>query len=503
MGGAPVTPTQIDFGDVQGLVRFGYKRLTEARYALVRVKSVPAAKAWLRAAPVASASVKEPPPSSALHIAFTASGLETLELQASVIAEFSPEFIGGMTEPNRSRRLGDSAANDPSQWEWGAVGRVPHLLIMFFAEPGGLDACVQAVTGSAWSEAFDVLGWLNTADLDGVEPFGFTDGISQPAIDWGQERDLNAAVIDFTNLSALGEFLLGYRNEYDKYTDRPLIDSDAVSAELPSAEDAPEKKDLGRNGTYLVVRQLRQDVRGFWQFIRQQAGTDPTQADRLASLFVGRTPAGEPLVLIQDRPIPGIGSRPDEIRQNQFTFDGDPSGAGCPFGAHVRRANPRNTDYPGRPEGLGRLIADLGLGANAFRDDLMSSVRFHRILRRGREYGPGLARHQAWAPAPAGDPERGLHFICVNANISRQFEFLQNAWMMNSKFSGLTGESDPLLGGRTPIPGCAVTGDFTIQQDGGPPTRVSGLPQFVTVRGGAYFFLPGIRALRYIAAARE
>jgi hypothetical protein len=74
--------------------------------------------------------------------------------------------------------------------------------------------------------------------------------------------------------------------------------------------------------------------------------------------------------------------------------------------------------------------------------------------------------------------------------------------MMNSKFSGLTGETDPLVGSRTPIPGCPVIGDFTIQRDGGPPTRVSGLPQFVTVRGGAYFFLPGIRALRYIAGER-
>jgi deferrochelatase/peroxidase EfeB len=497
-----MTPVQVDFGDVQGVVRFGYKRLTEATYALVRVKSVSAAKAWLRTAPVTNASVKEPPPSSALQIAFTASGLETLGMPASVIAAFSPEFIGGMTEPSRSRRLGDIGADDPSQWEWGDQARVPHLLMMFFAQPGGLDACVQAVTGSAWNEAFEVLRWLKTADLDGVEPFGFADGLSQPAIDWSQERVLSAAVIDYTIVSALGEFLLGYRNEYGKYTDRPVIDPDAASADLPAAEDAPGKKDVGRNGTYLVVRQLRQDVRGFWQFIRQQAGADPVQADRLASLFVGRTPAGEPLVPIQDRPIPGIGSRPEEIRRNQFTFDGDPSGARCPFGAHVRRANPRNTDYPGRPEGLGRLIADLGLGANPFRDDLMSSVRFHRILRRGREYGPGLSRHQAWAPAPPEDSERGLHFICVNANISRQFEFLQNAWMVNSKFSGLTGESDPLVGTRAPIPGCPVTGDFTIQQDGGPPTRVSGLPQFVTVRGGAYFFLPGIRALRYIAGER-
>ena len=32
--------------------------------------------------------------------------------------------------------------------------------------------------------------------------------------------------------------------------------------------------------------------------------------------------------------------------------------------------------------------------------------------------------------------------------------------------------------------------------------RVEGLPQFVTVRGGAYFFLPGRRALRYIASEK-
>jgi deferrochelatase/peroxidase EfeB len=75
----------------------------------------------------------------------------------------------------------------------------------------------------------------------------------------------------------------------------------------------------------------------------------------------------------------------------------------------------------------------------------MSSVRFHRILRRGREYGPRLSPSDALAPAPPNDPERGLHFVCLNANILRQFEFLQNAWIVNTKFSALTGESDPLL----------------------------------------------------------
>ena len=87
------------------------------------------------------------------------------------------------------------------------------------------------------------------------------------------------------------------------------------------------------------------------------------------------------------------------------------------------------------------------------------------------------------------------------ANISRQFEFLQNAWIANTKFSGVTGESDPLLGNRESLPGCPVTGNFTMPGDGTLRRRVSGLPQFVTVRGGAYFFLPSLRALRYFAGA--
>ena len=147
----------------------------------------------------------------------------------------------------------------------------------------------------------------------------------------------------------------------------------------------------------------------------------------------------------------------------------------------------------------------LGFGPKGFRDDLISSVRFHRIVRRGREYGTFLTPEEALASASCGSSttERGLHFICLNANISRQFEFLQSAWINGTKFSGLTGESDPLLGNRTPVPGCPDTGGFTIQKSGGLRHRISGLPQFVTVRGGAYFFLPGIKALRYFAQVQE
>jgi deferrochelatase/peroxidase EfeB len=145
----------------------------------------------------------------------------------------------------------------------------------------------------------------------------------------------------------------------------------------------------------------------------------------------------------------------------------------------------------------------LGFGPKGFYDDLTSSVRFHRILRRGREYGSELSPEQALEPAPEKEPPRGINFICLNANISRQFEFLQNAWIASTKFSGLTGESDPLLGNRESVIGCPITGNFTMPGNGRLRRRVSGLPQFVTVRGGAYFFLPSLRALRYFAGTQN
>jgi deferrochelatase/peroxidase EfeB len=133
----------------------------------------------------------------------------------------------------------------------------------------------------------------------------------------------------------------------------------------------------------------------------------------------------------------------------------------------------------------------------------MSSTRFHRILRRGREYGPGLTPEQAVQNPPADGPKRGLQFLCLNANITRQFEFVQNAWLMSTKFNGLTEESDPLLGSRTPIGDGLSTDHFTIPREQGLRRCIAGLPRFITVRGGAYFFMPGIRALRYFSRVGE
>jgi len=374
----------------------------------------------------------------------------------------------------------------------------PHLLVMFFGEPEHFDSFVQNTKGNTWNDAFEEVISLGTSNLDGDEPFGFTDGISQPEIDWEQQRQTPCKQLEYTNIVALGEFLLGYRNEYGKITDRPLLDPDATNAELLPAVDAPEKKDLGRNGTYLVMRQLEQDVRGFWKFLYEQAGGNVAGANQLGAKMVGRTRAGDPLVPLQAQAI--AGTDPRTVTQNQFTYESDPVGARCPFGAHVRRTNPRNSDFPGRRiSALRKLIIMLGFGPKGFYEDITSSVRFHRILRRGREYGSELPPEDALKPGPSNESPRGLHFICLNANISRQFEFLQNAWIANTKFSGITGESDPLLGNREPMPGCPVTGNFTIPGDGSVRRRVSGLPQFVTLRGGAYFFLPSLRALRYFA----
>jgi len=365
--------------------------------------------------------------------------------------------------------------------------------VMFFTRGADtLDGFVARSTGAAFAEAFDVRQMLDTSDLDGVEPFGFADGLSQPAIDWDQETDPDTRRLEYSDLAALGEFLLGYSNEYGKFTDRPVVSADAASAELPDAADDPGKKDVGRNGTYLVFRQLDQDVRGFWRFLHDATGGEPAAMDRLSAAFVGRTRTGEPLVTAA----PGAG---DGL--NRFTFDDDPRGVVCPVGAHIRRSNPRNTDYPGRPTGLAKLLAALGASTKGFRDDLVSPVRFHRVLRRGREYGPGLSPADALQPAPRDDTERGLHFVCLNANIGRQFEFVQNAWLMNTAFADLRGETDPLVGLREPVPGCPASGDFTIPRAGGPAQRVSGLSQFVTLRGGEYFFLPGLSALRYLAGS--
>jgi deferrochelatase/peroxidase EfeB len=489
-----------EFSDIQGIVRFGHRRLTAACFFLLRIVDAAAARRWLAQAPVTDAVQRDAPPDTALQVALTAEGLRALGTPEGIVAGFSAEFIAGMAgDGNRSQRLGDVGGNAPAQWGWGRPGAVPHVLVMVYATPARFAAWRDEVTSGMWARAFALIGCLDTSDLGGREPFGFADGISQPTLDWERSGAFDNVQLDYRNLAALGEFLLGYPNEYARYTDRPLIDPAAdPSGLLPAAEDMPGRRDLGRNGTYLVLRDLSQDVGGFWQFLDRQGGETGLAAQALAEAMVGRTMDGAPLVPSSRGPVAGIGAE-DRGPPNRFTFADDPDGARCPFGAHIRRVNPRNADMPGGPGGaISRLIRTAGFGRQGWRDDLVAPARFHRILRRGRPYGAKLTPEEA-QHAGAGE-ERGIRFICLNANISRQFEFVQNAWVMGTKFNGLTAESDPLLGNRQPVSGCPATDSFTYSRDGAVRRRLRGIPQFVTVRGGAYFFLPGIRALRYLAA---
>ncbi len=490
-----------EFGDIQALLWSGYGPLTEACFLLLQVTDAAAARAWLGTMVDSVTTIdqlRERHLERALQVALTADGMRALGIAETIVDGFSAEFVSGMAgEEGRSRRLGDIGSNAPTLWRWGGVQQ-PHVLLTLYAKE----------TVEAWRQQIEaglggglaVIDRLHTSDMGGEEPFGFTDGVSQPHVDWMGEREPEtAADSDYGNLLTAGEFLLGYRNEYGLYTDRPLLDATQPGAAmLPTAEDDAARHDLGRNGSYLVVRELAQDVRGFWRFIATQADNDAARV-ALAQATVGRQMTGDALISAQAQPIRGVGPNDLDIARNQFTYDGDKDGLRCPFGAHVRRANPRTGDMPGGWRGwVSWLIRTLGFGHQDLSQDLIASSRFHRIIRRGREFGIRLER-QAALQADAPDPHSGLHFICLNANISRQFEFIQNAWVMSAKFGGMSGEADPLLGNREPMPAGHSTDGFSVPQSDGSSRLVAGLPQFITVRGGAYFFLPGLRALRYFA----
>ncbi len=521
----------VDRPDIQALAYTAFGSLTGAAYLLLRVVDAPAARRFLGALRLASvADLEQASLAEATQCALTAAGLRALGVTEAVVQRFDPEFVEGMAgDPNRSLRLGDTGANAPERWAWGVGNREPHVVLMLFADPARLSDLERATRDTAEQSGFAVIGALPTTDMGGIEPFGFTDGVSQPTFDWdAARRPGTKADRAFTNRIALGEILLGYYNEYGFRANSPKLDPDDPNAAvLVPAAGAAGGHDLGRNGSYLVFRQLAQDVRGFWRWIAGEAGRAGVDPSALAEAMVGRRMNGEPLPDFETGlDLPGVD--PADRGVNGFLFEADPDGLMCPIGAHIRRANPRTGDVPAGVSGaIDNLLMTLGLTTRRQRDatsstlpwernttvwptlrhedDAIASARFHRILRRGREYGTRIDHTAALDPAMP-DPEAGLQFICLNANIARQFEFVQGAWLANAKFAGLTGEQDPLLGNREPFPAPPVsespqrTDSFT--RPGADPRcrRAVAMPQFVTVKGGAYFFMPGLAALKWIAS---
>ncbi len=530
-----MTRLDVDRTDIQAIARTAFAPLTGASYLLLRVTDPQEARRWLgdlrptRLADLTSDGMRAAIP-EATQVAITAAGLAALGVDAAILNRFGPEFVEGMAgSANRSQRLGDIGANAPAKWTWGVGDREPHILLMLFAGPerlGSFEAGARAVAERSGLTTIDA---LPTSDMGGVEPFGFVDGVSQPSFDWDHVRTPGTkADRSFTNLVSLGELLLGYYNEYGFPAESPTLDASERNAGLLSpATGAPGGRDLGRNGSYLVLRQLSQDVLGFWRWVAKEAAPAGADAQSLAQSMVGRRLNGAPLADFETGlPLPGV--EPSRRGVNGFLFDADPDGLSCPVGAHIRRANPRTGDAPAGAEGpIDNLLVALGLTTRRQRkttsstlpweknttvwpylrhqDDAIASARFHRILRRGREYGTKVDPTAALDPSTP-DPGAGLQFLCLNANISRQFEFVQGAWLANSKFAGLTGEQDPLLGNREPfpvppvIPAPQSTDSFTRPGAAPDRRRATGVPRFVTVKGGAYFFLPGLAALKWIAS---
>ena len=177
MKAAESISAEIDFADIQGLVRFGHGKLQGAEFLLLDVADAAAARDWLRSVPVTSAEWQEPPPESAVQIAFTADGLRALGLAPNILDQFEQPFLAGMAgEESRSRRLGDVGANAPDIWGWGSPP--PHLLLMLYARPGELEALKATLLVDRFDHAFRLVRSLSTNTLRGIEPFGFADGIS-------------------------------------------------------------------------------------------------------------------------------------------------------------------------------------------------------------------------------------------------------------------------------------------------------------------------------------
>ena len=483
----------IDFADIQALARFGHGRLVDSLFLLLTIKDRQEAGHWLKHHKVSSATKEQSPPDTALQIAFSPDGLTAMGLSDDVLYQFSEEFVTGMNgDESRSRRLGDVGINAPFHWRWGHHDKACiHILLLAYAQEGAINKYVSGLQDATFSRAFEVIRTLPTDKLSAREPFGFIDGISQPAIDWQQNQptDIHARSA-YSNLLAPGEVVLGYPNEYGQLTRRPRVDSKKCrhANALPPAYDSPQHHDLGLNGSYLVVRQLCQDVDGFWRYVRDKAGADNEYAEYLAASMVGRQRDGKPLISQTTDDIAGI-ENTDTL--NQFIYDHDLHGLQCPIGAHVRRSNPRTGDFPPETTGVvSRLFRTLGFKRSSEYKEHVASSRFHRIVRRGRTF----SQHDSQAP------QQGLQFICLAVNIMRQFEFIQSAWSISSAFAGSQEQRDPITGHRQSRRSGAVAKRFLHANEQHLQHKVAELSQFVTVCGGGYYFMPGRRAIHYLAS---
>ena len=456
--------------DVQGMLKSGFGWLKSSRFWLLTIRDgrEDQARAWLArlvdsklvvsAKCVAKGKTKsktegktEPEASigEAVSVAFSFAGLKKLGCTEAETHPFPTPFSSGMGSALRQDLLRDAPRDD---WRWsdveGASGRqTVHILV---AQWWVLDATARMEEPDPAVFMVETVENNPCSFADGQlrEPFGFRDGLAQPVIrdlrdEEGatpQQARKDAGKLYEDRVVEPGEFILGYRNEYDELTYCPNVN------EWPQTEDR-----FTLNGSYLAVRQIEQYVDAFKQF--EAANGQPT-----CEKLMGRRKDGMPLGW---QGPPGSNSAADAFRYRVE----DANGFVCPKGAHIRRSNPRDS---------------LGI-------DVPSSIKsskLHRLLRRGRPYRE---------KTETGHRE-GIFFIACNADLERQFEFIHQRWLQNPRFGTLEKQDDPIVGSQAggksfTIPGSPSGGEVT-------------LASFTGARGGGYFFLPGIAALKFIAGAK-
>ena len=356
------------------------------------------------------------------------------------LATFPEEFKQGMVA--RAEMLGDTGENHPDRWVGGLASPDLHAIVILFARDAAERARSQAEHEKlvARCEGVEVLSSL---DLEATPPFdhahdhfGYRDRLSQPVIEGSGDVPTPGSGAPLKP----GEFILGYPDE-----------------EGPAA-NLPQPEVLARNGSFMAYRRLQEHVARFRDFLREN-GKTPEEQELVAAKLMGRWRSGAPLVLAPDKDDPELGADPQ--RNNDFNYKQmDPLGYAVPLGSHMRRMNPRDT---------------------------AANMNRRRMIRRGATYGPHL-------PENAADDgvDRGIAAFVICASLIRQFEFAQNVWVNDRNFHELGNERDPIIGNQD------GKLEFKIPKR---PIRktIKGLPAFTTVRGGAYFFLPGKKALRYLA----
>lgn len=436
----------LEFDDIQHILLTRAPALT-GHYEFLSFRSAVAGRSWLSAVLERVQSAKAMQETVAqdarwVTVAFTWNGLRALGVDEQSLATFPEEFRQGMVA--RAQVLGDTGANHPDNWVDRTNSPDLHAIAILFSRNAGERARCAAEHQKLLGEIPGV-EVLSSLDLEATPPFdhahdhfGYRDRISQPVIEGSGEEPRPGGG---KPLKA-GEFILGYPDE------------DGPPANLPQPEI------LSRNGSYMAYRRMQEHVATFRQFL-QQHGKTAEEQELVAAKLMGRWRSGAPLVLAPKRDDPALGADPQ--RSNDFNYgEMDPHGYAVPLGSHIRRLNPRDT---------------------------AANMNRRSMIRRGATYGPHLPEG-----APEDGQERGVAAFVICASLVRQFEFAQNVWINDRNFHELGNERDPIIGNQD------GTLEYKIPNR---PIRkkITGLPAFTSIRGGAYFFLPGIKALHYLAGA--